>query len=143
MGDFIQRIDELLERVGNGRLRGTVQVDQIYAKYQHEREDLHHSVGNAHYLSRPLNEHHAQYFQEMADKVLDSGGIVSGMVSSCESLANSTTSQTPVEQFNLARSNSVTVRDQGSVVYHRPAQQRRLSDEELKALRRGRRRKRR
>lgn len=140
MGDFEQRIDELLERVGDGRLRGTVQVDQVYAKYQELREDLQHSVGNAHYLSRPLNEHHPQYFQRMADRLLDPGGIVAGMISSCESLAGSAATQTPVEAFNLARSGSVTVRDQGAIVYHRPAQQGRLSKEELKAIKRGRRR---
>lgn len=143
MGDFTERIDELLDRVGDGRLRGTVTVDQVYAKYQLLREDLQHSVGNSHYLSRPLNEKYPEYFQRMADKVLDSGGIVSGMVDSCESLANSAATQTPVELFNLARSGSVVVRDQGSVVYRRPAQQGRLSDQELRQLRRGKKRRRR
>lgn len=142
MGDFVQKIDELLERVGEGKLSGTVQVDQVYAKYQLLREDLNHSVGNAHYLSRPLNEKHPEYFQRMADRLLDPGGIVSGMISACESLAGSAATQTPVEAFNLARSGSVTVRDQGAIAYHRPAQQGRLSEEELRALRRGRRRRR-
>lgn len=142
MGDFEKRINELLERVGDGRLRGEVRIDQVYARYQHERPDLHHSVGNMHFLSIPLNTHYRSYFEHIGDKVLDEGGgIVQGMVSSCESLANSSSTQTPVDFNNLSRSAGITVRDQGAVVYHREPRQQRLSEAELKALRRGRRRK--
>jgi hypothetical protein len=142
MGDFVARIDELLERVGDGRLRGEVRVDQVYAAYQHFRKDLRHRVGNAEYLSRPLNTEYRSYFQSVADHVLEPAGPVHGMVVATESLANSAATQTPVDQFNLARSQAVTVRDQGAVAYHRDARQRRLSEAELRALHRGRRRRR-
>jgi hypothetical protein len=33
MGDFAERIDELMERVGTGDLVGTVEVSQLYAQY--------------------------------------------------------------------------------------------------------------
>lgn len=140
MGDFVQRIDELLERVGEGRLRGTVTIDQVYARYQHERGDLSHRVGNSQYLARPLNTNYRSYFQEIADHVLEPAGPVHGMTMAAEALANASGTQTPVELFNLARSQSVSVRDQGALVYHRAPRQRRLSDAELRQLHRGRRR---
>lgn len=140
MGEFEDRIRELMDRVGDGRLRGQVKVDQVYAAYQHWRQDLAHRVGNARYLSDPFNTEHRTYLQAIADEVLEEGGIVQGMVRAMESLANSAATQTPVELFNLARSQSVSVRDQGALVYHRDARQRRLSEAELRALKKGKRR---
>jgi hypothetical protein len=140
MGDFEERIEQLLEQVGDGRLRGTVTVDQVYAAYQHFREDLRHRVGMARYLSFPLVDGYRGYIQTIADHVLEPAGPVHGMTQACESLAHAAATRTPVEQFNLARSQAVTVRDQGAVVYRRAARQRRLSEAELRALRRGRRR---
>lgn len=142
MGSFLARIDELLDRVGDGRLRGEVRIDQVYAAYQHNRPDLSHRVGNALYLSKPLNTEHRSFFQKIADEVLEPGGPVHGMVSAVEALANSAATQTPVDLFNLARSQSTTVRDQGAVVYHRDPRQQRLSEAELRALHHGRRRRR-
>lgn len=142
MGEFQQRINDLIDRVGSGRLRGTVTVDQVYAAYQHFREDLTHRVGKVRFLSDPLNTGYRSYFQSVADHVLEPGGPVHGMTQAVESLANASATQTPVELYNLARSQAVTVRDQGAVVYHRDARQRRLSEAELRALHRGRRRRR-
>ena len=142
MGEFGDRIQELIERVGDGRLRGTVTVDQVYAAYQNFRTDLRHPVGKARFLSDALTENYHHYFEEIARHVLEPGGPVHGMQQACESLANTAATQTPVELFNLARSQAITVRDKGAVVYHREPRQRRLSDAELRALRRGRRRRR-
>ena len=33
MGDFQARTDELAHKVGHGDLKGSVEVDQIYARY--------------------------------------------------------------------------------------------------------------
>lgn len=140
MGEFQERIEELIERVGDGRLRGTVTVDQVYAAYQNFRLDLHHRVGKARFLSDSLTEGYRDYFQSVADHVLEPAGPVHGMVQACEALANTTATRTPVELFNLARSQGITVRDKGAIVYHREPRQRRLSEAELRALRRGRRR---
>lgn len=143
MGDFVQRIDELLDRVGDGRLRGTVTIDQVYAAYQHYREDLQHRVGKVRFLSDPLNTEYRSYFQKIADAVLEPAGPVHGMIEATESLAHSAATQTPVELYNLARSQAVTVRDQGAIAYHRDPRQGRLSEAELRALHRGRGRRRR
>lgn len=142
MSEFEERINELLERVGDGRLRGTVTIDQVYAAYQHFRADLSHRVGKVRYLSDPLNAEYRSFFQRIADEVLEPGGPVHGMVSAVESLANSAATQTPVDLFNLARSQAITVRDKGAIVYHRDPRQGRLSEAELRALHRGRRRRR-
>lgn len=139
MGDFEQRIEQLLERVGYGHLRGTVTVDQVYAAYQNFRTDLRHRVGKARYLSDALTMGYRRYLQSVADQVLEPAGPVHGMAQACESLAHTAAVQTPVLFFNLARSQAVTVRDNGAVVFHRDARQRRLSESELRALRRGRR----
>jgi hypothetical protein len=140
MSEFEERIRELIDRVGEGRLRGTVRVDQVYAAYQHFREDLRHRVGMARYLSFPLSDGYRHYFQSIADHVLEPAGPVHGMVQACESLAHSAATRTPILHNNLARSQAVTVRDRGAVVYHRDARQRRLSEAELRSLSRGRRR---
>lgn len=142
MSEFQERTDELIDRVGQGRLRGTVRVDQVYAAYQHFREDLNHRVGMARYLSYPLADGYRRYFQAIADEVLEPGGPVHGMVQACEALAHAAATKTPVQDFNLARSQGVVVRDQGAVVYRREPRQRRLSEAELRMLKRGRRRRR-
>jgi len=74
-GTFTQRIDELEKRLGTGTLTGSVTVDQVYAKYQHERMELHHPKGGqAKYLQAPLMAHFRDYLTDYAKTVLSDGG---------------------------------------------------------------------
>ena len=130
---------ELLEQVGSGRLSGVVRVDQVYAKYHHERLDLRHPRGGGpKYLERPLFENYQDYLARVARALLD-GNPEREMVECMEALNTSMSARAPIEFNNLRRSGNPRVFSQGRKVYDRAAWQRRLSREELRMLRRRRR----
>jgi len=127
-------------QVGSGHLTGKLVVNQVYAKYQHERLDLSHPRGgSAKYLEGPLYTNYADYYRRLAKQVLD-GDLTQAMIDVVESLNTAMSSAAPIEANNLRRSGSPRVFDNGAEVYHRPAWQRRLSEQELRAQRRSRRR---
>lgn len=132
---------KVLLQVGEGVLRGRVVVDQVYAQYQHERADLKHPRGGmAKYLWEPLKARHGNYLRRVAKAFLD-GDPEQTMAECMEGLAGAMSAATPIRYNNLRRSANPQVFSRGRKVYDRRAQQRRLTDEELKLLRRrGRRR---
>lgn len=130
------------DQVGVGWLTGKVRVDQVYAKYQHERTDLMHPRGGGpKYLEGPLNANHGDYLRRIAASIPD-GDPVQAMTSAMESLNVAMGAAAPVEANNLRRSGNPMVFDNGREVYNRPPWQRRLSEQELRDLRRSRRRRR-
>lgn len=130
---------ELLEQVGSGRLSGVVRVDQVYAKYHHERLDLRHPRGGGpKYLERPLFENYQDYLARVARALLD-GNPEREMAECMEALNTAMSARAPIEFNNLRRSGNPRVFSQGRKVYDRAAWQRRLSREELRMLRRRRR----
>lgn len=130
------------DQIGMGKLVGKVRVNQVYAKYQHERMDLAHPHGGgAKYLQRPLYERTPAILNRIAAVAL-AAGPRQGMVDGMESLAGGMSTAAPVEFNNLRRSANPKVYDNGRLVYNRPPEQPRLSDAQLKAMRRGRRRRR-
>jgi hypothetical protein len=133
-GTFGRRMDDLKEIVGDGPLEGTVVVDQIYARYQHEGLDLKHPRGGqAKFLSQPLLDNRDGYLTEIAKTVLEDGGK-QGMESAVEDLAGEGGVEThaPVLWGDLRRSGHPTVRNNGAVVFDRPPAARRLTETELK-----------
>lgn len=135
MADFFARMDELAEMVGHGDLTGTVSVDQVYARFQHEGLDLYHPRGGqALYLQQPLMSHKDRYLQSVADGVLDDGGR-DAMIRAVEDLAEDggVATHAPVELGDLRASGHPSVSSDGAVVYDRPPRQHRLSEEELRA----------
>lgn len=134
-GDFFERIDELADRVGDGNLEGKIEVDQIYAHYQHEGLDLRHPRGGeALYLQRPTLGDASQHMQKIADRTLQPEGPKGGMKDVVEDISRAVSVRAPVDFNNLRRSAHPTVTDNGAVVYDRPAEQRRLTEAELEAL---------
>lgn len=137
-GDFDERMAELADRVGRGDLVGSVEVDQIYAQYQHEGLDLRHPRGGqAKYLEQPLYDKADRYLQDVADAVLD-GRAADAMADAMEDLSGQVQKLAPVDFNNLRQSGHPVVTDDGATVYDRAPIQRRLTEEELKQLRRGR-----
>lgn len=133
-------VPDLLDRVGDGLLRGRLKDDQVYAQYQHERLDLKHPRGGkARYLADPLMAEHQQYYAHMAENALEPDGLLQAMIDAVQSLNGSMSQQAPVDLNNLRRSGTESVWDNGQLAYRKPAEQKRLSREELNALRRGRR----
>lgn len=130
----------VLDQVGEGRLVGKLRVDQVYAKYHHERLDLHHPRGGGpKYLEAPLFANFQDYLQRIAASILD-GDPEDAMAQVMEALNSAMSSRAPIEFNNLRRSGNPRVFSNGSRVYDRAAWQPRLSREELRILRRRRRR---
>jgi hypothetical protein len=135
MGDFAAKMDELSALVGDGKLIGTVVVDQVYAKYQHEGLDLRHPRGGLpKYLSQPLLDNRNDYLKRVADSILRDGGK-DGMRSAMEDLAGDggVGTRAPVLWGDLRRSGHPIVESDGTKVYDRPPHARRLTEEELRA----------
>ncbi len=133
-----QGVRRLQDTVGQGKLRGVLRVDQVYAKYQHQRLDLRHPRGGAaKYLQRPLYEHYREWLQALAGSVL-TGELEQTMARCMESFNSAMSRATPILYNNLRRSGNPRVYSNGRLVYNRPAHQRRLSERELRAMRAGR-----
>lgn len=130
---FEARLDELAEKVGEGRLTGSVEVDQVYAQYQHEGLDLRHPRGGqAKYLEQPLYENYGDYYRALADNVLE-GSLAAAMEDNVEDLSGHVFDLAPVEFYDLRGSGHPTVSSDGEVVYDRPPIQARLTPAELRA----------
>lgn len=132
-GDFGSRIDDLLDAVGDGKLEGKVVVDQVYAKYQHERMDLvHPRGGQAKYLTAPLMAKMRSYVQELADNVLH-GSLKGAMIKNVEDLATKQVfDYAPREFEDLRESGHPMVNDDGIPEYDRAPLVHRLTAGELR-----------
>lgn len=136
MADFDDRMAELAALVGNGDLVGSVTVDQRYAKIQHEALDFKHAAGQAKYLEMPLYDEAGNYVNDLADAVLD-GRLPQAMASAMEDLSGRVAKLAPIDLGNLRDSGHPVVTDGATTVYDRPPIQRRLTEQELKALKKG------
>jgi hypothetical protein len=129
--------DKVRDRVGKGPLKGKLIVDQVYARYQHERLDLKHPRGGyPKYLWLSLVIGKDAMLQKLAKSVLEVGPA-DGMRQAMEDQDGRLARYAPVWLNNLRNSGNPQVWDNGSKVYDRPARQPRLTREQLKALRRG------
>lgn len=132
-GTFHDRIEELIESVGDGHLTGTVEVDQLYAAIQHESLSFKHPRGGrAKYLSGPLLENSYTYVQEWAQSLL-TGKLKEAMIKSMEDLSKEVYDRAPREFNDLRLSAHPIVMDGDMKAYDRPPFRARLSDEELRA----------
>lgn len=129
------------QQVGIGLLKGLLRVDQVYAKYHHERLDLHHPRGGGpKYLEQPLMASYQAYLQRIANALLDEGtSPEQAMIDSMEALNGAMSAAAPIEFNNLRRSGNPRVYSNGRKVYDRPAWQKRLTKTQLRNLRRYRR----
>lgn len=131
---FFDRIDELAERVGHGTLRGTVKVDQVYAHVQHEDLTYQHPRGGGpKYLEGPLHEQHRDYLERVARATLGEEGPDPAMADAMESLSGEVSRKAPVEFGDLRESGHPSVTSDGEVVYDRPPETPRLTDEQLRS----------
>lgn len=132
-GTFSERIAELRHLVGDGqRLQGSVTVDQRYAKYQHERVELHHPRGGgAFYLQKPLMDGYRNYLDDYAKTVLRDGGQPA-MKRSMEHLSDQVELTAPREWGDLLKSGAPKVTLGERTVYDRAPKAARLTAQELK-----------
>lgn len=141
MGTFAARITELQELVGKGRISGSVEVDQVYAHYQHERMDLRHPRGGGPgYLRNPLFQRAREFIQRVGSRFDDGRvGMDEAMGWAMEQLCVEVMVNAPVEFSDLKFSGHPKVIDDGQTMYDRAPIIARLSDEQIKAKNRQRR----
>lgn len=131
-GDFGERMDELADRVGDGKLTGSVVVDQVYAQYQHERMDLRHpNGGQAKFLGGPVLQNARRYVGKLADNVLY-GNLSAAMTDVVEDLSKEVFNKAPRDFWDLRESAHPTVVNDGMPVYDRAPTVHRLSPGALK-----------
>lgn len=130
---FFDRMDELADQVGHGHLTGKVEVDQVYAHYQHEGLDLQHPRGGqAKYLEGPLLRGVENHMRTLAKHTLDVEGPRLGMQDIVEGLSRDVFDEAPREFEDLRNSAHPTVRDDDRLLYDRPPLVPRLTEEELR-----------
>lgn len=133
-GTFSDRMDELLEMIG-GDLNGTITVDQVYARYQHEDITLSHPRGGkAKYLTDPLLDNADDYFQRYADAVLEDGGEEAFKDAMVNLRDGGVTHSAPIQFGNLIHSAAIHATHGNEVILDEPALVPRLSEEEIREL---------
>jgi hypothetical protein len=131
-GTFQARTDELAHKVGHGDLKGRVEVDQIYARFQHERADLRHPRGGGpFYLRKAMMEHGQQHLVTIGRSILETGGV-HAMADAMDEVVGLLPQYTPVEFGYLRDSGHAQVFDNGALAYDLPPIVPRLSEEQLK-----------
>ena len=144
-GSFVDRIQELREQVGTGMLVGTVTVDQVYAHYQdsgvgpHGKPAAafkHPQGGQAGYLSDSLTDLGPDAAQQWADAITEEQPMDEVTIGLVQQLSLTVATVAPIEFGNLRESSAARVTSDGDVVFDRPALVPRLSEEELKVLKR-------
>jgi len=134
-GTLGKRLDFLIEQTGKGRMVGAVEVDQVYAHYQHEGDDFEHpDGGQAHYLRDPLFSNSEKYVRNLANGLVDHEGsrLHDAMVENMEHLSDQVEILAPREFDDLAKSGHPTVTEEGKKTYDRPPRVARLTEDELK-----------
>lgn len=131
------RTKMLMDNIGGGNLVGSIVVNQVYAKYQHERADLAHNDGGPKFLSRALTAGAQPALAALARSVLR-GDLSIVMSRQMENIAKRMPALAPTEFGDLDQSAHVRVIDRGAVVYDRPGRPR-MTEAEIEAKRAGRR----
>ncbi len=133
MGDFDSRIEQLQQRVGFLPARAALEVDQVYARYQHEGLDFRHPRGGqAKYLEIPLYVETPGYLRDVAARVLEDG-LDAPLEAVAEDLSGQVFDHAPVEFLDLRASGHPRVLRGSTVVYDRPPMQPRLTEAQLRA----------
>lgn len=134
MSTFTANLGRILAGLPD-QITGKVEVNQVYAHYQHEGASFHHpDGGEAFYLKTPLFVNADKYLANIAEKVIGSHGVNvrDPMIENMEDLSMEVFNRAPWEFGDLRASGHPTVEEDGVVVYDRAPMCPRLSEEELK-----------
>lgn len=138
-GTWRSRVDQLERNVGRGALVGRYAVDQRYAADQHVQQNYRHPRGGGpNYVSIPLQARHREWYRGIAAGLLD-GSAPARMADAMDDLDGQVRVLAPLDENDLRRSGQYAVTDAGAVVIQQAPEVPRLTDEQLRAKRRGRR----
>lgn len=130
-GSFVDGISALIKKTGE-RYSAHVEVDQVYAHYQHEHPEFHHpDGGQAFYLRDPLLQKAQSYYGKIGAAAVH-GGIEKAMIEIAEDLSLEVYNRAPWEFADLRASGHPTVEKDGKVIYDRAPMCKRLDAEELR-----------
>jgi hypothetical protein len=133
MSTFDGRINQLIGQIGGPHVDGIIEVNQVYAHRQHEDTMYKHPHGGqAKYLEGPLFARASFYLAYMADHMLDTGGPAKAMEHILNDLADKARDRTPIWGDDLRRSYHLVVTVNGAVVYDKPPEQHRLTQQEIR-----------
>lgn len=130
MADFVETLEVLIVKTGEGTLVGHVGFNQVYAHRQHEELGWKHPHGGqAKYLSTPLYANAGIYLQRLADAVLE-GSLDQAMIQNVTELADQAADLAPVQPLLgvLRGSAHPWVTSNGAVIFDRPPVYPRLPD---------------
>lgn len=133
-GAFAANVDALAARV-RGTWTGKVEVNQVYAHYQHEHPEFHHpDGGEAFYLQRPLYSRYRRYYGILARHAITGEGtdLREGFRQVVEDLSLQVYHHAPWEFGDLRASGHPSVTRDGMKIYDRKPLVHRLSERELK-----------
>lgn len=143
---FSEGVDELQRMVGAGVLAGEVSVNQAYSRYQDGVGGAHGPRGKpsfafdhprggqAMFLSGPIRYRRSEVFQRWANAVLR-GRLVHETIDILHSFKDDVSLNAPREFDILRNSTALKLSDDGAPVFDLPALIPRLSDAELKVIR--------
>lgn len=135
-GTFGRKLDELADKIGRGILSGSVEVDQVYAHYQHDpSRHLHHPDGGGpNYLAGPLFEKSDERTEKLAERLITPEGseIKEAMQDAMEDLSQDVYQRAPWEFGDLRASGHPVVKDDGETIYDRAPLAHRLSTQEIR-----------
>ena len=130
MSTFSANIQKIIDDTPDD-ISGKVEVNQVYAHYQHEHPEFHHpDGGQAFYLRDPLFLKAEEYMRRLAAGALH-GKLRDAMIENVEDLSQEVYQRAPWEFGDLRASGHPTVEEDGALVYDRAPMVRRLSEEEL------------
>lgn len=131
-GTFDDAIAGLLHDTPD-HITGQVEMDQVYAHYQHEHPEFKHPRGGqAFFLRDALYDSLAASMARLAEAV-NRADLTGTMAQVTESISRAAYALSPVEFDALRRSGHPTVVADGVVTYDRAPEVPRLSEEQLKA----------
>lgn len=139
---FDAKTREIGALVGDGKLVGKVEVNQIYALAIHSGywrtgplagvNNRPRNGGETHFLTNGLTKNRERYLRNLAAGALEPEGLLGAMTENVEDLARYVYEHAPRDKDALRNSAHPTVRDHGEIVYDRPPVIPRLSKEQLK-----------
>lgn len=133
-GTFRQRTAILMDNVGGGKLVGSIIIDQVYARYQHERYLHHPGGGKQKFLLKGMLATNNRSMNTLANSVLR-GTLNIAMSRAMIRTTDAVEAIEPREFGDMARSAHIRVIDRGAVVFDRKGEHR-LSEQEIKMRRR-------
>lgn len=117
-GDFTAKIDELIERVGRGRLTMRGNVHQPYAAAEHQRQYYRHPRGGMpDYLATPFEAGREGMLEELAEAFPD---LNEGAISVVQNFEDWVQEFAPVQFDVLRNSVNLYVEEDGASYFEKP-----------------------